>query len=106
MGSFVSFAAWSANGCLHERMILPRTGVDLHLGMALFGLANGRAEIAVFYSFNPFQFFDNSDHYSPSLFAAALIFLSVLYWLSEYTAHIAAGIQPMSVNCKSRQKKP
>ncbi len=40
------------------------------------------------------------------LLVAAAIFLSVLYWLKEYTAQIAAGIHPMSVSCKTKQKMP
>jgi len=37
---------------------------------------------------------------------AFLIFLSVLYWLKEYTDHKAAGNQPMRVSCKIRQMIP
>ncbi|MNU06175.1 hypothetical protein D3C72_2512790 [compost metagenome] len=29
-----------------------------------------------------------------------------MYWLSAYTDQIAAGIQPISVHCSSRQNRP
>lgn len=38
--------------------------------------------------------------------SASIIFLSVLYWLSAYTAQIVAGIQPISVICKIMQITP
>lgn len=40
---------------------------------------------------------------SPSAFS---ILRSVLYWLSAYTAQIAAGSQPINVICKIKQMMP
>lgn len=44
--------------------------------------------------------------YGRGLWSASLIFLSVLYWLSAYTAQIAAGSKPTSVSCKTKQMTP
>lgn len=38
--------------------------------------------------------------------SAFSILRSVLYWLSAYTAQIAAGSQPMRVTCKIKQMMP